>query len=305
MTPLPRQRLTSPHKTACRAAALLSLLLAAPVVAGQPAHAVSAGAATCGADTPCVIDGGQYRIRFPDGWDGRTRLGAIVFLHGWNGSAEAEMKNRAWAALANRLNVAFIAPQGAGNTWSYPGSPSSFRDEFAFFDTLVGDLVTRFPIRRDRLMAAGFSMGASMVWNLACRRGDLFAGYAPVAGAFWDPVPQTCPSQPPILFHVHGTTDRTVPLQGRSIDDQWRQSDVAESLAVWQRQMGVPVIFPERKADSPALVCQRQESPDPKSAAMLDVCLHDGGHSVRAEWIARAWVQLAARLNWKDRPGAD
>ncbi|WP_051241678.1 alpha/beta hydrolase family esterase [Stappia stellulata] len=280
------------------AAALCLALVGEPQAAG----ATRDQQADCGIETPCEIETGEYRIRFPTGWDGKSPLGAIVFLHGWRGTAQGEMRNAAWARLADRLNVAFVAPQGAGKTWSYPGAPRALRDEFAFFDALVEDLTTRFPLRSERMMATGFSMGGSMVWNLACYRGGLFAGFAPIAGAFWDPIPESCPSPAPVLFHVHGTADRTVPLEGRPIGERWRQSDVADSLAVWQAQAGLPRIFPA-SAPATGLTCQRQEAQAEAgrgTAPLLEVCLHSGGHSVRAEWVERAWRALGRHLDWSD-----
>ncbi|GGE89393.1 polyhydroxybutyrate depolymerase [Stappia taiwanensis] len=262
----------------------LALLLIFPAWPGN-------GAPSCGVDTPCRIATGEYRIRVPEGWNERTPLGAIVFLHGWRGSARTELRNPAWTQLANQLNVAVVLPEGKDGTWSYPGAPDALRDDFAFFEDLVSDLTRRFPIRREHLMAAGFSIGGSMVWNLACHRGELFSGYAPVAGAFWEPVPESCPSPVPDLYHVHGTEDRTVPLTGRPIGERWHQSTVADSLAVWQRKAGLPVVFP-KTAPAQGLGCQRQETGD----AVLEVCLHAGGHSLRAAWIARAWRALVHDL---------
>lgn len=278
--------------------AALAVLLAHTSLSMLTPTATAAGVEAvteCGVEIPCRIAGGEYRIRFPRDWDGKTPLGTIVFLHGWRGSAEGEMRNQAWARLADRLGVAFVAPQGEGGTWSYPGAPRQLRNEFKFFEALVEDLTQRFALRRDRMMATGFSMGGSMVWNIACHRGELFAGYAPVAGAFWDPVPQTCPSNVPALFHVHGTSDRTVPLEGRPIGDGWRQSDVAESLAVWQDKAGLPRDFPAA-APAQGLACQRQETT--AGPGLLEVCLHTGGHAVRAEWVERAWRALGNRFGW-------
>lgn len=289
---IPRRR----HVPFAAPVAALAIALAALALLSPAATGAGIGSgADCGTGIPCRIEGGEYRIRLPRDWDGKTRLGAIVFLHGWRGSAEAEMRNPAWERLADRLGVAFVAPQGEGGTWSYPGAPRQLRDEFAFFETLVDDLTTRFALRRDRLMVTGFSMGGSMVWNIACHRGDLFAGYAPIAGAFWDPVPQTCRSSVPALFHVHGTSDRTVPLEGRPIGDAWRQSDVAKSLAVWQDKAGLPHDFPQA-APAEGLACQRQEARS--GSGLLEVCLHKGGHAVRAEWVERAWRALGNRLGW-------
>ena len=268
------------------AAALASLLLSAP-----PAAAAGIGPG-CGVETPCAIAGGEYRIRLPQG---RAPKGAIIFLHGWSGTAEAEMRNTAWARLAERLGVAFVAPQGEGGTWSYPGAPRQLRDEFAFFRALAADLKDRFGISGEKTVLTGFSMGGSMTWNIACREGELFAGYVAVAGAFWDPVPEACPSPVPMLVHVHGTADKTVPLEGRAIGEHWRQSDVAKSLALWQRKAGVAPDFPK---DAPAqgLACQMQEAGNGRG--LLEMCLHSGGHSIRAEWVEEGWQLIAQRRGW-------
>lgn len=247
----------------------------------------------CGLETPCRITGGQYRVRFPADWDGKRPLGAILYIHGYQGSADAEMQNMAWQKLADRLHVAFVIPDGEGGSWSYPGAPRQRRDEFTYFENLVNDLTARFPIRRDRLMVSGFSIGGSMVWNLACYRATLFAGFAPIAGAFWNPIPEHCPAVPPFLFHVHGTADTTVPLAGRPIGERWHQGDVAKSLSVWQREAGLPTVFPAA-APAQGLGCQRQQT----DQVFFEVCLHSGGHSVRAEWIARAWRELSERRGW-------
>lgn len=268
------------------AAALAGLLLSAP-----PAAAAGIGPG-CGVETPCAIEGGEYRIRLPQGG---APKGAIIFLHGWSGTAEAEMRNTAWARLAERLGVAFVAPQGEGGTWSYPGAPRQLRDEFAFFRALAADLKDRFGISGEKTVLTGFSMGGSMTWNIACREGELFAGYVAVAGAFWDPVPEACPSPVPMLVHVHGTADKTVPLEGRAIGEHWRQSDVAKSLALWQRKAGVAPDFP-KDAPTQGLACQMQEAGNGRG--LLEMCLHSGGHSIRAEWVEEGWQLIAQRRGW-------
>ena len=45
---------------------------------------------------------------------------------------------------------------------------------------------------------------------------------APVAGAYWEPLPETCPSGPMSLRHVHGLADPTVPMKGRSFQQRIR-----------------------------------------------------------------------------------
>lgn len=71
-----------------------------------------------------------------------------------------------------------------------------------------------------------------MVWYLACHRPARFAAFAPIAGAFWEPLPERCTGPRPKLIHVHGTSDATVPLAGRTLRSGYRQGDVFRSLAI-------------------------------------------------------------------------
>ena len=242
----------------------------------------------CGQSSDCQIEGGTYRIALPDG-DGP--FGAVIFYHGWQGTAQGVMRNRSILSEANKLGVAVIAPQGINKTWSYPGSPDSSRDEFAFTDALLADIADHFPIDMDKIMVSGFSMGGSMAWNVACYRGENIAGFAPIAGAYWDPVPTVCPSPMPVMIHVHGKADTTVPISGRPIGI-YRQSDVYESLAQWEEQGACKL--PNTARRDGALVCQRVTC----SSGVLELCLHEGGHSIRTEWVVRAWKELSEIKGW-------
>ena len=182
-----------------------------------------------------------------------------------------------------------------GKTWSYPGSPRQLRDEFAFVRAVMADVEARFGVTRARTLVSGFSMGASMAWNVACYEGAGFAGFAPIAGAFWDPIPESCPSPTPILLHVHGTADRTVPLEGRPIGESWHQSDVFDSLAMWRRQGDCEAAPTTYEAD--LLICERSTCSGP-DGGVIELCLHPGGHSIRTEWVARGWDALAELKGW-------
>ncbi len=242
----------------------------------------------CGQDSDCVVENGTYRIALPDG-DGP--FPAILFFHPYQGTAAAVMRNGALLGQAAERGIAVIAPQGIGNSWSFPGSPEQDRDEFAFVDALVADIADRFPIDMDRIMVSGFSVGGSMAWNVACYRGSYFAGFAPVAGDYWNPVPEDCPSPMPVLMHVHGTADRTVPIRGRAIANS-RQSDLHESLAQWERQGNCKL--PDTTRQDGLLACQRAVCGE----GLLELCLHDGGHSIRTEWVIRAWEELSELKGW-------
>ena len=252
----------------------------------------------CGEQTACIVDNGDYHIALPDAWKSSNTIprAAIMYFHGYNGSSKNVMRNKSMMGLANRLGVALIAPNGTGRgSWAYPGSPNQSRNEFEYVKSVRMDAIERFDLDADKLMATGFSMGGSMVWNLACHSADDFAGFAPVAGAFWNPLPQSCDGPIPFMIHIHGTADKTVPIAGRAIGTRWRQGDLWESLAILQKGEACEVQKPVPVKDG-RFMCHRWNSCG--SSGLVEVCLHDGGHSIRTEWIERAWNKLVAVKGW-------
>lgn len=248
-------------------------------------------AVACGAETDCVIGDRSYRIALPESHDAASPIGAIVFVHGYRGTAEGVMRNKAITALASELNVAMIAAQAAGPEWGVPGVPSADApqgvDELAYFKALIDDAASRFAIDRSRVVVVGFSSGAMMVWHLACYAGDSFAGFVPMSGTFWAPVPESCPTGAVNLIHYHGEQDPIVPLHGRPLKDS-RQGDVYEAIDLMARIGG---FGPAETDDPPALRCTRRTNPEGK---ILELCLFDGKHEMKTTHIARAWRAISA-----------
>lgn len=275
-----------------RARHILPLLLLSFVAFTPEAQA-------CGPDSPCVVESGRYRIRLPEGASANKPVGAIMHFHGYRGFAAGVMGNKGLAREMDKLGLALIAPNGANRTWSFEGSPSHNRDEMAFVSQILDDVLERFPIDPKRMMASGFSLGGSMVWNIACRLPGRFAGYAPIAGAFWRPLPADCLGANggayalPDMFHVHGTADTVVPMAGRAIRDIFHQGNVRKGIAVWLKPLAkapAPTSFQD-----PPFNCRRWGD-GPMGG--IELCLHDGGHNFRAEWVSRAWRRLAQVKHW-------
>jgi len=257
---------------------------------GMSGAAEAQAQAACGGDVPCQLPGGQYYVHLPDG----DPSGAIFFLHGFRGNALNEIRNTGFQKMADDLGVVFVAIDGIEGTWSFPGSPRDYRDEFAFFGDVVADVSQRFGVDRQKTMLSGFSSGGFMTWYTACDDADHFGGYAPIAGAFWKPLPESCPTHAPFLFHVHGTADKVVPLEGRPLGGgRWHQGNVFESFDMWRRQSDLPA-EPSGTYKAGDLRCEEWQ---PESG-LLELCLHDGGHSIRADWISRAWQRLGAARGW-------
>ncbi|WP_289035503.1 polyhydroxybutyrate depolymerase [uncultured Roseibium sp.] len=256
----------------------------------QPAVAADA----CGGEVPCELEEGTYYALLPDDAETVPPVGAVFYLHGYRGKALNAVRNASFKKLANDLNVVFVAVQGINGTWSFPTAPQNLRDESVFFDAVLDDVEDRFHIDREKTLLTGFSSGGFMTWYLACDDADRFAGYAPIAGAFWKPLPEECPTEAPYLFHVHGTSDTVVPLEGRPLGGgKYHQGDVFKSFDVWLQQLGLTDDKPMTYDDG-SLSCERW-SPE---TGLLELCLHDGGHNVRAEWMERAWHELGKLKGW-------
>lgn len=264
----------------------LHRIVAALLSASAVTAAAVSGAQACGRDTDCVIGDRAYRIALPEGHDGARPIGAIVFNHGFRGTANGVMRNKALTGLAADLGVALIATQADGPEWVIPGIPSIDHrdgvDELAYFDALIADVTTRFAIDRARLVASGFSSGAMMVWHLACYRGAAFRGFAPMSGTFWEPVPETCPGGPVNLIHYHGREDPVVPLTGRQIKDA-HQGNVFEAVEMLARSGGYR---PVETGETPGLDCSRRVE---DGGRLLELCLFTGKHQLKTRHLARAW----------------
>ena len=249
----------------------------------------------CGADSNCEMGDRHYRIAMPEGHQAGTPVGAIVFSHGHRGSAAGVMRNGFMRKLVSDMGLALIATKSKDSGWDIPNAPrrkdSDGSEEYAYFEQVLEDAAARFPIDRDRIVASGFSAGGMVVWNLACARPDLFAGFAPVSGTFWLTPPAECATPTTSIVHIHGDADRTVPLTGRKIRDT-KQGEVAEALAMYQKigQFGAA-----QTSTSGDLTCQNREN---ASGEILEFCLFPGGHSYRVAFLKYAWDRLetAGRL---------
>lgn len=270
--------------------------------------------ATCGAAAaqqpcggprgPCALPGGVYYVAPPAAPEGAPW---VLYLHGYGGSAERMAANAAVVDAYRARGYALILPQGVANR---PDGPPSWslrpesrmarpgrmpRDDVAFLRAVIDDAVSRFGLDRGRGLAAGFSLGGSMVWDLACAEPDTAAAYAPVAGAFWAPLPEAC-AGPVRLLHTHGFSDTVVPLEGRPIGEgptALLQGDVFAGLAIWRETLGCP---PDADAHALAEGFWRK-SWTRCAAGALDLVLFPDGHRVPEGWtdLALDWFEAGGR----------
>jgi len=255
-----------------------------------------APASACGPDTDCQIGARHYRIQMPEGHDGTTPVGAILYAHGYRGSAVGVMRNMAFRKAVSEMGLALIAPKSAREDWSLPGVPMNTASDKAveldYFDALLADVITRFAVDPARIMATGFSAGGMMVWTLACDRPGAFMGFAPIAGTFWTPIPKTCAAPAANILHIHGDADPVVPLAGRPIG-RARQGNVEEALEMYTAFGGFGARAPmaQTEAMPDDLTCAASKNAEGRA---LGFCQFPGGHNFRIAHVRFAWEYLSA-----------
>lgn len=258
-------------------------------------------AAACDTATgpACEISAGTYRIEMPATG---TNLPAVMFLHGWGGSASGTLSNRGMVDTILARGYAVIAPDGMprdagqGGTWDFGPHGAARRDEAGFLKAVADDAASRFGIDRTRILLAGFSIGGSMTSYVACADPTAFAAFAPVAGSFWNPLPAGC-AGPVRLLHTHGWTDTTVPLEGRTVGEGATQGDVYASMAIWRKTNGCVSDRPDAFGETGAFWLRRWTNCTPGSA--LEFALHQGTHVVPEGWatLALDWFESLPPLS--------
>src|SRR5438128_7431154 len=184
----------------------------------------SAATPTRGAAGLFEIAGGTYRAVAPPNWDGVRKLPLMLYIHGYGQSSASVVDDETLVEAVTGSGALLVAPDGLQHSWSFAGSPSQgARDEIAFLRAVIADAKRRWPIDESQVIASGFSIGGSVVWDLACHAADGFAAFMPVSGGFWLPYPERCERGSANLRHIHGTSDGTVPLAGRTIRGRFNQ----------------------------------------------------------------------------------
>ena len=144
-------------------------------------------------------------------------LPLVLVFHGGASSPEKIARSSAMHRIAEREGFIVAYPAGTrvrrGLSWSVGGREDARRTGDArFVRNLIHDLKRRYEIDPARIYAAGFSIGGSLVYEVACRLAEQIAAIAVVGGAMtagvFDPV------RPVPLIHIHGTKDRRVPMTG-------------------------------------------------------------------------------------------
>lgn len=263
------------------AASLAALLLAG-------AAAADSTVSQCGPRSPCKVAHSAYAAIPPAGWDGRSRLVPAVWLHGYTQSIAQILQNKELIAAFRASRRLVLIPEGKNGEWGVSGipgqQPSPKRDDIAFLGAVLDDVARRFPVDPDQATLLGFSLGASMAYEVACHKPALFRHYVAFAGSFWNPLPQRCAEGSIDFLHIHGTGDGVMPLAGRPVGTA-HQGNVAKGIEVLRATARCTRSEPVKNTPA-GMTCTASTGCSAGNA--VTYCLHDGGHDAEPPWVAWA-----------------
>ena len=257
------------------------------LLAGLHASGCSPQTCSTGEENCYDVDLGRYFAFPPSAGPTADGYKLLVYFHGYGSSASKTANKRWLRSGASDRGYLLILPDGVDNTWAHKGSPSRVRDEPAFVDDVMEDVLSRWPISDTRVVG-GFSQGGSMAWDVACYRGDAFSAFIPASGGFWEPLPDAC-AFPVSLRHTHGTEDTVVPMAGRPIGSS-HQGDIETGFGRWRATNGCGV-------EPDAVIIEGGESclvwSECSAGNELKLCTHPGKHKRPDGFLPRAleWAE--------------
>lgn len=264
-----------------------------PVVGliGLAGFASAAAGQSCSSpESPCAVGMGTYLAASPPWHDGDALRPVVIHYHGAGATAAAVLQDHPLVEPVLARGYVLLAPVGLarpgeeGEYWSLGTRPPQ-RDEPRFLQQILDDAAPRLHLDRSRVFVTGFSMGAALVWRLACEAPSTYAAYAPIEGGFWSAHANNC-AGPARLLLTEGWRDDAVPLEGRAQGTDAVQDGILEGLQVWRRVNGCADPHADRFATDAQFWRRAWTACAPGSA--LTFVLHPGGHEVPAGWAALA-----------------
>jgi poly(hydroxyalkanoate) depolymerase family esterase len=211
----------------------------------------------------------------------------VVVLHGCTQTASGYDLGSGWSTLAERDGFALLFPeqQRANNAnlcfnWFEPGDTRRGKGEALSISQMIGAMITRHGLDRDRVFITGLSAGGAMAGVMLATYPELFAGGAIIAG-----LPYGVAATIPEAF------DR---MRAHGLPGEKKLQDLVSSasqhegpwptLSIWQGSADRTVA----PANAAALIAQWR-----------------GVHGLRAEPSASESVDGHRRRVWRDAAGRD
>ena len=210
------------------------LLLVAPSAAcsgssSAPASGSRSGSAHGSPSGTPVPTGGQrpVTVRVPSGYRTGSPAPLLVLLHGYTSDATAVDDYFHLQPVLDERGVLYVVPNGtpdrAGDQfWNATDAGCDLYhsgvDDSGYLQDVIHQAQDRYSVDPRRIFVVGHSNGGFMAYRMACDHSDTVAAIVSVAGAMYDDAKKCSAAQPVSVLQVHGTSDRTVPYQGGTID---------------------------------------------------------------------------------------
>lgn len=176
--------------------------------------------------------------------DGERSL--LVLFHGYGDTAASFAKGLDAQAIADKLDVIVVVPQGLTNdqdgktSWN-AGACCAFgdenRDDVALLDDIPTALQSVLSFNADIIDVAGFSNGGFFVEKLVCEHNDRIRGALNVGGGLPMDQDDCAPEGSIRLVRVHGSEDTRVPFEGGELSEGRTVLSFHESFAFWRSKL--------------------------------------------------------------------
>lgn len=264
---------------------LLTLLFAvasAPLTAQTNPKSILPGD-PCHGQTPCILDGREYHVKEPDGWDGVTPLPVLLHFHGWARTGKLPVNHGRISGATRRRDVLLLAPTGRNKTWGFRQEGSA---DVAFANAVLADAAKRYPIDTDNIFVSGYSYGGLMAWRYACESGSGVRAVMSISAALF--TDGDCAEAPDEFRQVYGLKDNVLRFPfGPDGDTTW-------PVIFWRTQYGCDTapqtrdysITGRRTFTQNTWICG-------DNSVTFDI--HPGGHLIPRGWIGRQLDDLLNR----------
>ena len=231
-----------------------------------------------------------YQIHIPEDLPESAPL--VLALHGYGGSNSDMRSNYGWVQMADEMGFAVAFPDGTRDQWNqrfwdvdYAFHSSLDIDDDGFLRELALHLHEEHQLDPERTFASGFSNGAEMCFQLACRESETFKAFAPIVGMMLDTLFTDC--NPDVLrpiLSLNGTAD-TVTFYGGDMNNSggWgAYRSIPETMRFWWTLMGATELtttnIPDTDpTDGSTVRLQAYDTPDPDDKLALHFYVVLGG----------------------------
>jgi len=163
----------------------------------------------------------SYLLHLPKDFPAGRAFPLVIVLHASGETGAVAERMSGMSRKADEEGFIAVYPDGTGDSaydlsWNAGNccepAVGSGIDDAGFIGALIDGLETQYPIDRSRVYLTGFSNGASLLYEIACRFSDKVAAIAPVSGSMEVPY---CASRTPVSVLIfHGTEDINVNYNG-------------------------------------------------------------------------------------------